>query len=126
MYFRYGHGTYISFTLTMMNFVLLSYRFLIEPNIENAGLFNNLTTFAIVFLIIYIPVSILIGYWHRKTQLKVDSDIKFTRNIVLAKTIKSLIDLKLQKSNKEEIDEFENFLKKIEEGGAYNKNFKKD
>lgn len=109
-----------------MNFVLLSYRFLIEPNIENTGLFNNLTTFAIVFLIIYIPVSILIGYWHRKTQLKVDSDIKFTRNIIFAKTIKSLIDLKLQKSNKEEIDELENFLKKIEERGAYNINPKKD
>lgn len=120
LYFRYGHSTYISITLSMMNFILLSYRFIIEPNIENVVIINNLTTFAIVFLIIYIPVSILIGYWHRKTQIKVDLDIKFTRNIVFAKTIKSLIDLKLQKSNKEEIDKLENLLKKIEERGAYN------
>ena len=117
LYFRLGHGNYISFTLSFFNFVILAYRFLIEPNLEQFSLIGNLTTFGIIFVIIYVPISILIGYWHRVTQLKVDLDMRFTRNIFLAKIMRTLLDSKLGKVKENEIEKLENYLKKISEKG---------
>ena len=113
LYFRYGHSTYFAFILSFVNFILLAYRFLIEPNSDDFGIFNSLTNFAMVFLLIYIPVSIIIGHWHRSTQLKVEADIKFTRNVLLARAMKTLIGLKLESATAEEISAIEDELDKI-------------
>jgi len=113
LYFRLGHGSYISFTLSFFNFILLAYRFLIEPNLEQFSLIDNLTTFGIVFVIIYVPIAILIGYWHRVTQLKVELDLRFTRNTFLAKIMRTLLDKKLGQGKENEIEELENYLQKI-------------
>ena len=117
LYFRLGHGSYISFTLSFFNFILLAYRFLIEPNLEQFSLIGNLTTFGIVFVIIYVPIAILIGYWHRVTQLKVELDISFTKNTFLAKIMRTLLDSKLGKVKENEIEELENYLEKISKKG---------
>jgi len=117
LYFRLGHGTYISFTLSFFNFIILAYRFIIEPNLEQFSLISNLTTFSIIFVIIYVPISIFIGYWHRVTQLKVDLDMRFTRNIFLARIMRTLLDSKLGKVKENEIEKLENYLKKISEKG---------
>jgi len=117
LYFRLGHGSYISFTLSFFNFILLAYRFLIEPNLEQFSLISNLTTFGIIFVIIYVPIAILIGYWHRVTQLKVELDLRFTRNLMLAKIMRTLLDKKLGQSKENEIEELENYLQKISEKG---------
>jgi len=117
LYFRLGHGSYVSFTLSFFNFILLAYRFLIEPNLEQFSLIGNLTTFGIVFVIIYVPIAILIGYWHRVTQLKVELDLRFTRNTFLAKIMRTLLDSKLGKVKENEIEKLENYLQKISEKG---------
>ena len=67
---RTGTTTYLLFGLTLMNFILIAYRFLIEKNTLFENLISDLTIFSIIFIVTYIPISIIIGYWHRKTQWK--------------------------------------------------------
>ncbi|MGI0022630.1 MAG: hypothetical protein ACRD9Q_07200, partial [Nitrososphaeraceae archaeon] len=93
--FRNGHGIYLAFIFSFVNFILLVYRFVIEPTQEYTPIFDRLTPFAILFVIIYVPAAIGIGYWHRRTQYKVESDIKFMYNPLFAKAMRILIDIKL-------------------------------
>jgi len=117
LYFRLGHGNYVAFTLSFFNFILLAYRFLLEPNLEQFSLISDLTTFGIVFVIIYVPIAILIGYWHRVTQLKVELDMKFTRNTFLARIMRTMLDSKLGDVKENEIEELEKHLQKISDKG---------
>ena len=115
MDFRYGHGTYLAFTFSFTNFVLLFYRFLIEPNGD--PIIERLWLFGIIFIIIYVPSAILIGFLHRKKQVKVDFDMKFMYNPVFAKSMRTMIDMKLGNITKEEINNMREFLTKIEKKG---------
>jgi hypothetical protein len=38
--------------------------------------------FVVVFIMIYFPLSMIIGYWHRKNQLSVEQEAIFNNNIV--------------------------------------------
>ena len=69
--FRTGHSTYLIFLLTFVNFILISYRLLIEKIPIFQTLIPDLWIFALLFLTIYVPAAIVIGFWHRQTQLKV-------------------------------------------------------
>jgi hypothetical protein len=115
--FRNGHGIYLAFIFSFVNFILLTYRFVIEPSIEYTHIFDRLTPFAILFVLIYVPAAIGIGYWHRKTQYKVESDIKFMYNPLFAKAMRILIDIKLGNAKKEDIEQIHDILKKIEKKG---------
>jgi hypothetical protein len=58
-----------------------------------AGVFNNIIIFAIVFVLMYVPIGIVLGYWHRKTQWKVEQDALFRENKVGAIMWMYVIDL---------------------------------
>ena len=111
---RTGHTTYLMFILTIANFLLIAYRFLIEQNSLFESLMSNLWTFALFFVISYIPISILIGHWHRETQQKVELSIKLLENPINAKMFRTMLDVQTGKASDEEIGEFREFLKKIE------------
>ncbi len=72
VYFRSGHGTYLVYTTALTNFVLIFYRLLVEQVSVFNTIFPSLTIFVITFLVLYIPVAILVGRWHFKTQLETD------------------------------------------------------
>lgn len=72
VYFRSGHGTYLVYTIALSNFVLIFYRLLVEQVSFFNALFPSLTIFGIAFFILYLPIAILIGKWHFKTQLETD------------------------------------------------------
>ena len=112
--FRTGHSTYLIFILTFVNFILISYRLLIEKVPIFQELIPNLSMFVVLFLAFYIPAAIIIGYWHRKTQLRVESTILMHQNPVLAKMIRTMLDVQTGKASENEITEFREFLKKIE------------
>ena len=59
-----------------------------------------------MFLSVYIPAALLIGNWHRKTQLKVESTLTQQQNPLLAKMFRTLLDVQTGKASKEEIEEF--------------------
>jgi len=114
--FRQGHSYYLIFALSFANFVLIFHRLLIERVEFLNDIFSELWIFFIVFVIIYIPVAIGIGAWHRKTQLKVEAEVTLLQNPLFAKMFRTMLDIQTGEIKKEEIEEMRNFLRKIEEG----------
>jgi uncharacterized protein YneF (UPF0154 family) len=112
--FRQGHSVYLIFMLTFINFILISYRLLIEKVGIFKELIPDLWLFAVLFIVIYVPAAIIIGYWHRKTQLRVDSTLIQQQNPILAKMVRTLLDVQTGNASSEEIKEFREFLEKIE------------
>ena len=112
--FRQGHSIYLSFALTFINFILISYRLLIEKVAFFKELIPELWIFAILFLVIYIPAAILIGAWHRRTQLRVEATIMVQANPLFAKMFRTLLDVQTGRASEEEIKEFRNMLEGIE------------
>lgn len=112
--FRTGHSVYLIFFLTFVNFVLIAYRLLIERVPFLQEIIPELWMFAIIFLVLYIPASIIIGFWHRKTQLKVETTLTMQQNPFLAKNFRILLDVQTGKASDEEIKKFRNMLEKIE------------
>jgi hypothetical protein len=79
--------------MTFANFITIQYKLLIEQSGYLETLFNNIWLFAASFIIIYIPVAIGLGYWHRKSQWKVESEAMFRENEVSARLWLFMIDL---------------------------------
>jgi len=126
--FRQGHGMYLIFAMSFANFILIFYRLLIE-RIEILGeVFSSLWIFTLVFVISYVPIAILIGFWHRKTQIKVESELGLRQNPFMARNFRMLVDMIERRASKEEIEKFRNFLTSIEAGkaGIVKKSKKKD
>ena len=112
--FRAGHSVYLIFVLTFINFILISYRLLIEKIPMFQELIPNLSIFVLLFLAFYIPAAIIIGFWHRKTQLKVETTLTMQQNPVLAKMFRTMLDVQTGEASEKEIKEFRDFLTKIE------------
>jgi uncharacterized protein YneF (UPF0154 family) len=112
--FRQGHSIYLIFVLTFINFILISYRLLIEKVAYFKEIIPELWIFAVLFLSVYIPAAILIGYWHRKTQLRIEATIIQQQNPLMAKMFRTLLDVLTGKASEKEIQEFRNMLQGIE------------
>ena len=114
--FRQGHGMYLVFAMSFVNFVLIFYRLLIEQIDFLGDLFSNLWIFVAVFLVIYIPAAILIGNWHRKTQMRIEHEQSMKQSPLMAKNFRVLLDLLEGKASTKEVEELRKFLKSIEDG----------
>ena len=114
--FRQGHGMYLVFAMSFVNFVLIFYRLLIEQIDFLGDLFSNLWIFVAVFLVIYIPAAILIGNWHRKTQMRIEHEQSMKQSPLMAKNFRILLDLLEGKASKKEVEDLRKFLKSIESG----------
>jgi len=112
--FRQGHSIYLIFMLTFVNFILISYRLLIERVTIFKELIPDLWIFALLFIVCYIPAATLIGFWHRRTQLRVETTIINQQNPVLARMIRTLLDVQTGVASEDEIKEFRKMLEKIE------------
>jgi len=112
--FRQGHSLYLIFAMSFANFILIFYRLLIEQVEILADIFSQLWMFVIVFLILYIPVAILIGFWHRKTQMKIEAEQSLRHNPFMAKNFRILVDMINGKASKEEVEEYRRLLRSIE------------
>jgi hypothetical protein len=102
------------FALTFVNFILITYGFLIEKDLVHIVELSNLWFFVTIFLISYIPVSIFIGFWHRRTQLSVEATLKILEDPLFARMIRTILDVQTGKATKEEIEKMKNILSKIE------------
>jgi len=112
--FRQGHSVYLIFGLTFINFILIAYRLLIERITFFKDLVPELWIFALMFISFYVPAAILIGVWHRRTQLRVETTLVNQQNPVLARMIRTLLDVQMGKATDEEIKKFRDMLVKIE------------
>ena len=93
---------------------MIAYRLLIERVTFFKDLVPELWIFALMFILVYVPAAILIGYWHRRTQLRVETTIINQQNPVLAKMIRTLLDVQTGKASEEEIKDFRDTILKIE------------
>lgn len=91
--FRNGHSIYLIFGMTFANFVTIQYKLLIDQVPWLSGLFGSIWVFAIVFVLTYVPIGILLGYWHRKSQWTVEQEALFRENKVGAVMWLYVIDL---------------------------------
>lgn len=111
---RIGHTTYLMFLLTFVNFIIITYNFLIEGNEFFEKFTNDMWLFAIIFIVFYLPGAILIGRWHVNTQLSVELVMRMYENPIMAKMVRGILDAKTGRATQEEIEEFRKFVKEIE------------
>ena len=127
MDFRQGHSIYLIFLMTFANFIVIQYRLLIDrmPSIDSlTG--GNIVGFAMTFIAIYVPLSIIIGYWHRKSQWRVEAEALFNENRIGAIMWLFVIDLIDGKITEQEKKEMREMLLKITKGNKIPKSEKFD
>ncbi len=112
--FRLGHSIYLIFLLTFSNFVLIFHRLLIERVEVLSEVFSDLWFFVGVFVIFYIPIAVGIGAYHRRTQIRVETEQNLLNNPFMARNFRMLVDIIEGKATKEEITKFRNLLVQIE------------
>ena len=115
--FRQGQGIYLGFLIYFADSILIQYALLIGkfPFIDSL-LGANIIGFAIVFIALYVPLAIIIGYWHRKSQWTVEVEALFKENKVGAMMWLFVIDLVEGKINEKEKKEMREMLLKITKG----------
>jgi hypothetical protein len=111
--FRQGHTIYLVFAMTFLNFITIQYALLIDRVPALNSIFSNLWLFALVFISAYMPLAIVIGYWHRKTQWKVEQEAMFSENVVQARLWLFMIRLVQGKISEKEQAEMQEMLEKI-------------
>ena len=125
--FRQGHSIYLIFLMTFANFIVIQYKLLIDrmPSIDSlTG--GNIIGFAMTFIAIYVPLSIIIGYWHRKSQWRVEAEALFNENRIGATMWLFVIDLIDGKITEQEKKEMREMLLKITKGNKIPKSEKFD
>lgn len=125
--FRQGHSIYLIFIMTFANFITIQYKLLLDkiPSVDvlTGG---NIIGFAIVFVALYVPIGILIGYWHRKSQWKVEAEALFKENKIGATMWLFVIDLIDGRVTDQEKKEMREMLLKITKGKERIKDEKSD
>lgn len=125
--FRQGHSIYLIFIMTFANFITIQYKLLLDkiPSVDvlTGG---NIIGFAIVFVALYVPIGILIGYWHRKSQWKVEAEALFKENKIGATMWLFVIDLIDGRVTDQEKKEMRDMLLKITKGKERIKDEKSD
>ncbi|HXG06995.1 MAG TPA: hypothetical protein VNI77_06690 [Nitrososphaera sp.] len=91
--FRQGHSVYLIFLMTFANFVTIQFALLIDRIPELKTIFPNLWIFAALFVAGYVPLAIVIGYWHRKSQWKIEQEAMFNENVVQARLWLFMLEL---------------------------------
>jgi hypothetical protein len=120
--FRLGHSVYLIFLLSFSNFILIFHRLLIERVEFLNDIFSELWMFIILFVGIYFPVSIAVGAWHRKTQIKIENEQSLLNNPFMARNFRMMIDIIEGKASKDEVQKFRKFLSDIEKKSDLNFN----
>lgn len=125
--FRQGHSIYLIFIMTFANFITIQYKLLLDkiPSVDviTGG---NIIGFAVVFVALYVPIGILIGYWHRKSQWKIEAEALFKENKIGATMWLFVIDLIEGKVSDQEKKEMREMLLKITKGKERIKDEKRD
>jgi hypothetical protein len=99
--------------MTFANFVTIQYQLLLQRVPAIHALNINIWMFALIFIAIYVPVGMIIGYWHRKNQFSVEAEAMFSQNQIGATITLFMIDLIDGKVNEDEKQHMRKYLLKI-------------
>lgn len=75
--FRQGHSLYLSFLLSFTNFLLIVYNFLVSQVGFLRLLFPSIFHFAVLGILVYVPLTTVVGHWHVKKQLPTDTTVNY-------------------------------------------------
>ena len=98
-----GHSIYLIFLMSFANFMLIFHRLLIERVEWLNDLLGELWVFGVLFVFLYVPVAIVVGAWHRKTQIKVETVVQLLQSPLHAKIFRIMIDIQTGKATQDEI-----------------------
>lgn len=99
-YFRRGHSTYLAFLISLVNFIVIQYRLLISYISYLEEIFHHLSVFAVTFIIIYIPITTIIGWLdYTKGAVPIDRTIGARANPYYKDLAKALILMSEGKNN---------------------------
>lgn len=91
IYFRRGHSVYLALLVSLVNFIVIQYRFLILYIKPLDVLFPSLTIFAVAFIPTYIVLATLIGWWDvRRGMMKTESIVGVQANPYFKDVAKAL------------------------------------
>ena len=93
---RMGHSTYLSFILSLTNFLVISYTFLVTQIPVLQSLFSSIAYFTVVFVIVYIPVTVYVGHLHNRKQLPTDLTVAAEKNPIYLTILEKLDKLEKQ------------------------------
>ena len=103
-YFRRGHSTYLVFFVSFANFVVIQYRLVVEYVPFLHYLFESLATFALTFLLVYVPLAVLIGWLDfKKFAVPVDNEL-MTRANPWARDLAEALILIAEGRNREAVE----------------------
>jgi len=97
--FRIGYTTYLVLPLSIINFILISFAFLLKD-------FSlNIITYAVLGVVCIIPSACILGELHIKKQMSTDQRIPTERNPIIQQMIQKLDSIEYK---------LDNYLKKEE------------
>jgi hypothetical protein len=99
--------------MTFANFITIQYQLLLQRVPAIHSLHINIWIFALLFVAIYLPLGMIIGYWHRKNQFSVEAEALFNQNQIGATINLFLIDLIDGKVTEEEKQHMRKYLLNI-------------
>jgi len=76
VYFQRGHRSYLAFLISFANFVVIQYRLFIQYVSFLSQIFPHLLHFIAIFIVIYVPVSIVVGWLdYKKVSVPVETTL---------------------------------------------------
>lgn len=71
--FRTGHSFYLIFLISFGTFITVQYKLLFAEIDFLNELIPNIVSFIVVFVAIYVPLAIIVGHFHLKKQVPIES-----------------------------------------------------
>jgi len=100
-YFRRAHSIYLSFLISVSNFVVIQYRLLVQQVPMLNSIFASLSLFAICFISIYVPFAVILGWIdYNKLSVRVDAALIAKHNPYAVDVAKALYFLASGESDK--------------------------
>ena len=84
-YFRIGHGNYLAYPISFFNFLTITYVLFVERLDWLTEIFPHLWMYAVVFFLLYPPLSLLVGRWHIRNQYYVEQAMNLEQGTVSAR-----------------------------------------
>ena len=76
VYFQRGHRSYLAFLISFANFVVIQYRLFVQYVSFLSQIFPHLLHFIAIFIVIYVPVSIVVGWLdYKKVSVPVETTL---------------------------------------------------
>lgn len=119
--FRQGHTVYLVFAMTFLNFITIQYELLVTKQVETnpevgsiiTSIFPSVWIFAVIFVAAYLPLGMIIGYWHRKSQWKIEQEAAFRENVIGARMWLFMLELIEGNVSEEEKHQVRKMLRQI-------------